>query len=83
MPKLKLRVLSEEESSKRGVLTNPDADAGFVFFKGDGNWNLLCGQCDRKLVKHVARGGLGDRLKNAAVKCPRCGAVNDLGSAPN
>ena len=42
--------------------------------------NLLCGQCEKVLVKVVKRPGKG-RLSNVVLGCP-CGSYNELKKAP-
>lgn len=82
MPKKKLRVISAAEAKTRGVLVSDNPDPNFVFFKGTGSLDLVCGKCGRRLGKKLEPGSL-DNWQNAAIKCPGCGAVNEVGPVVN
>ncbi len=78
MAKRKLPVVKEPAAGTRGVLVPAPGFTGPVFL-GEGPLKLVCGKCGYVLVKGA--NNLPDT--NFVVKCPSCGAYNDLAKQLN
>jgi hypothetical protein len=75
-----MRSISEPAPGTRTVWATTKSDPSFLFFKGDGQYDLKCGKCARRLAA-----GLGDfgQLQTVVIKCPKCGTFNDTDATPN
>lgn len=65
-----LRVIPEPDPKIRSVINF--TGKGTIAFTGNGDLNLLCGQCKSMLVQ-----GVGASLESVVIKCNSCGAYND------
>lgn len=66
MPDRKLKVVGQEED----FTPNPDADA--TGFRGEGDWNYLCGNCDAVLAEKIGEA----QIRNIHLTCNKCGSIN-------
>ena len=66
----KLRIIAEPKPNTRTVFTGQI----LPFMKGAGTLNLLCGNCNAKLVEGINEG----QIKNIVIKCPICKFFNEI-----
>ena len=71
--KLKLSTIKEPKSSVRTIIRSKNANV-FPFFKGKGNIDYLCGNCDAVLAEHI----WSLSISNIVVLCPSCGSFNEF-----
>jgi DNA-directed RNA polymerase subunit RPC12/RpoP len=72
-----MRVLSATAATGRGILTPAGGPATFSGAEGVELATYLCGACGKPTVSAP----YNITLANAAVRCPACGAINDLARA--
>jgi hypothetical protein len=70
---IQMTVISEPEHGTATVLIH-GKKGNFVFIKGEGGDNYLCGACKNILCEKVSRG----QIVNIVLKCPNCGNFNVL-----
>ena len=68
-----LRVIPEPKPNTRSVMIQNEGEVPFVFMKGGGSEDLICGSCDALLCESVAWAN----LRGVVFKCPMCGTFND------
>jgi uncharacterized Zn finger protein (UPF0148 family) len=66
------RLIDEPAKGTRTVIA-PDKPPAF---EGKGTLSILCGRCGTPLVKNIEEG----QISSIVVKCPFCGAFNDIDS---
>lgn len=70
--KVKLRIIPRPAEDTRTVL---ELRGMFPAFKGKGETDLVCGNCEQVLVEGIG----GDAvIKNIVIKCPKCGNYIEL-----
>ncbi|HEX8493862.1 MAG TPA: hypothetical protein VF658_13540 [Pyrinomonadaceae bacterium] len=85
MPDIELKTikLDENEAKERAILHN-NLPKGKPIFRGDGDWNYLCGKCRTVIGKQVPHGlpFVADGGKPVLVTCNSCGSYNEVPFAP-
>ena len=69
----KLKIIPKPKPNTRTVII-PKRGKVETAFKGVGNLNLLCGNCNSKLAKNIAEG----QIANMVIKCAICGLYNNI-----
>lgn len=67
----KLEIIPKPEEGTRAVLTK---DMEEPYFKGDGDIDLACGNCNAILAEGVLEG----TLRNLVLYCNKCGSYNNI-----
>jgi len=70
--KMILKVIPEPEPNSRAILVPPRGVSPVI--KGTGDLDLLCGQCNEKLVEGIVEG----QVQNIVIRCPKCNAYNEI-----
>ena len=70
--KVKLRTIPRPAEGTRTVF---ELQGIFPAFKGKGETDLVCGNCEQVLVEGI---GADAVIKNIVIKCPNCGNYNEL-----
>jgi hypothetical protein len=65
------RIVLEPRGETRDV--NPDAFTQ-TFFRGEGDTDLVCGNCKTILAYHIFDG----QIRSLSLECPACGALNGI-----
>ena len=73
MASWKLRVMLSPPPPSRSVLTTDSRDPRFVYVRGGGHDDLVCGNCSHVLAAWVMKDGFSGHV----FKCPSCGSFND------
>jgi predicted RNA-binding Zn-ribbon protein involved in translation (DUF1610 family) len=71
MKNYQMQVIPEPKPGTASVLVT-DRPAPFVFIRGPGSANFLCGACQSVLVEGMERG----QITEVVFKCPKCGSFN-------
>ncbi len=67
----KLKTISEPSPNTRTIFIGKV----LPFFKGNGEVNLLCGNCGAKLIEGLFNEG---QIRNIVVKCPVCKFFSEI-----
>ena len=70
--KTPLKTIPEPEPNTRSVFV---LHGLFPAFRGQGNLDLVCGNCGQILVEGA---GSGLTISNIVIRCPKCGAFNEI-----
>ena len=77
-PPIRLAVLDPDTPHGRGIVKKGGSETIVITGHDQGVPDLVCGQCEAVLARHVHRDAFA-RLLNLAVICNGCGAaLNDL-----
>lgn len=68
--RIKLNVIPKPPEGTRTVIESKVSPA----FKGEGDCDYTCGNCETILAEKVRRG----QIKNIVVHCPKCGQYNEF-----
>lgn len=71
MKNYQLEVIPEPKPGTASVLIT-DKSGPFVFIRGTGSSNFLCGACQSVLVERMERG----QIMEIVFKCSNCGSFN-------
>jgi hypothetical protein len=70
---VRLRVISEPKPQTRAIL-EPKVGEVLPVIKGNGNLNLLCGNCGAILIEGINKG----QIRNIVIHCPICRFYNNI-----
>jgi len=73
MNQIQMEVIPEPKLGTASVLVY-DKKGRFVFIRGSGDTDYLCGACQSVICEQVERG----QVVNIVFKCPNCGSFNLL-----
>ena len=73
MTDIKLRVVSKPVEGSR-LLLETEAGGSPTIIEGQGNINLLCGNCSAILAEGIESG----QLQDVVLHCAACGSYNDV-----
>jgi uncharacterized ferredoxin-like protein len=68
----KLKIIPKPKEGTRTVLVTK-AGQGVIYFKGNGDTNLICGNCGTILCENINEG----QIRNIVLQCPICRLYND------
>lgn len=71
MKNYQMQVIPEPKPGTASVLIT-DKTGSFVFMRGSGSSNFVCGACQSVLVEGVERG----QIIEIVFRCPNCGSYN-------
>jgi hypothetical protein len=80
MPRIRLPVIREPKEGTRTAFTGEEVPAEdtepFIVGEGEtaGDTDLICGHCGLLLAQSIHR----DTLMSIVLRCPRCGAYNNV-----
>ena len=69
----KLKIIPKPKPNTRTVFL-PKRGKVLPVIRGNGDLNLLCGNCNAEIVKNIVEG----QLRNLVIKCPICGLYNNI-----
>ena len=70
---VRLRIIPEPKPQTRAIL-EPKVGEILPVIKGNGNLNLLCGNCDAILIEGIDKG----QIRNIVIHCPICRFYNNI-----
>lgn len=70
---VRLRVIPEPKPQTRAIL-EPKVGEVLPVIKGNGNLNLLCGNCGAILIEGIDKG----QIRNIVIHCPICRFYNNI-----
>ena len=73
MPRVRMTAQLKKPSDKKFSVFETDNPNLDVYFNSSGEWDYLCGNCNKILVRGF---GLNQLQGNAVFKCPKCNHYN-------
>ena len=70
---VRLRIIPEPQPQTRAIL-EPKVGEVLPVIKGNGNLNLLCGNCGAILIEGIDKG----QIRNIVIHCPICRFYNNI-----
>jgi len=70
MPEIKLTIIPKPHEDSRTVIESKVSPV----FKGEGEVNYICGNCEAILAEKVHQG----QIRNIVVRCPKCEQYNEF-----